>query len=154
MGFTRILDQVSELGTFAGPGHWNDLDMLEVGNGGMNAEEYRVHFSMWAMLSAPLIAGNDLANMSADTRELLLNKEVIAIDQDDLGSAAQRVRKENTTEIWSKQLADGSRAVALLNRGTTPVVISVSWKDLGYPFDIAGVGARRLDEERYRQEHG
>jgi alpha-galactosidase len=133
LGFTRILDQVSEIGSFAGPGHWNDLDMLEVGNGGMTTEEYRVHFSMWAMLSAPLIAGNDLKNMSADTREILLNKDAIAIDQDRLGIPARRVKSESDTEVWSKQLADGSRAVALVNRGTTPKTMSVSWEDLGYP---------------------
>lgn len=137
MGFTRILDQVSELGGYTGPGHWNDLDMLEVGNGGMTANEYRVHFSMWAMLSAPLIAGNDLMNMSADTREILLNKEVIAIDQDRLGIAARRVKKEGDTEVWSKQLADGSRAVALLNLSTTAKAVSVSWEDLGYSSTLA-----------------
>jgi alpha-galactosidase len=133
MGMTLILDQVSELGSYAGPGHWNDLDILEVGNGGMTKEEDRVHFSMWSMLSAPLMAGNDITNMSADTREILLNKEVIAIDQDSLGSAARRVSKQGSAEVWSKQLADGSRAVALLNRGTASATISVSWQALGYP---------------------
>jgi alpha-galactosidase len=133
LGFTKILDEVSEIGSYSGPGHWNDLDMLEVGNGGMTTEEYRVHFSMWAMLSAPLIAGNDIMNMPADTREILLNKDVIAIDQDRLGIPARSVKKESDTEVWSKQLADGSRAVALVNRGTTPKTISVSWQDLGYP---------------------
>jgi alpha-galactosidase len=133
MGITRVLDLMSGLESFVGPGHWNDMDMLEVGNGGMTTEEYRAHFSMWAMLSAPLIAGNDLTSMTADTREILLNKAVIAIDQDPLGSVARRVRKESTTETWVKQLADGSRAAALLNRGTAPATISVSWEDLGYP---------------------
>ena len=139
MGFTRILDGVSDLGSFAGPGHWNDMDILEVGNGGMTPQEDRAHFSLWAMLSAPLMAGNDVTNMSPDTRKILLNKEVLAIDQDSLGSAARRVEKESTTEIWSKQLSDGSRAVALLNRGTQPAVISVSWKDLGYPSTLPAV---------------
>jgi len=137
MGFTKIIDQVSEIGSYSGPGHWNDLDMLEVGNGGMTTEEYRLHFSMWAMLSAPLIAGNDLMNMSADTREILLNKEVIAIDQDQLGLPARRVKKDTDTEVWSKQLADGSRAVALVNRSSAPKPISVSWQDLGYPSNLS-----------------
>ncbi len=105
------------LETYAGPGHWNDPDMLEVGNGGMTKEEYRAHFSMWAMFSAPLLAGNDISNMTADTREILLNKEVIAIDQDPLGQQGRRVKKTGDQEIWSKQLQDGGRAVVLLNRG-------------------------------------
>jgi alpha-galactosidase len=119
--------------SYAGPGHWNDPDMLEVGNGGMTKEEYRSHFSMWAMLSAPLLAGNDISNMTADTKEILLNKEVIAIDQDALGQQGRRVKKTGDLEVWSKQLHDGGRAVALLNRGATATKISVAWSDVGYP---------------------
>jgi alpha-galactosidase len=121
------------LAKYAAPGHWNDPDMLEVGNGGMTKEEYRTHFSMWAMWSAPLLAGNDIANMTADTKEILLNKEVIAIDQDALGQQASRVKKTGDLEVWSKQLADGGRAVALVNRGPATAQISASWTDIGYP---------------------
>jgi alpha-galactosidase len=132
-GVTQIIDQMNGLETYAGPGHWNDPDMLEVGNGGMTKEEYRAHFSMWALFSAPLLAGNDISNMTADTKEILLNKEVIAIDQDPLGRQGRRVKKTGDQEIWSKQLEDGSRAVVLLNRGSAPTKIAVSWTDIGYP---------------------
>ncbi len=119
--------------SYSGPGHWNDPDMLEVGNGGMTTEEYRTHFSMWAIFSAPLLAGNDIAKMSADTKEILLNKEVIAIDQDALGQQGRRVKRNGDTEIWSKQLADGGRAVALVNRGKATESITVAWNEIGYP---------------------
>jgi alpha-galactosidase len=132
-GVTHIIDQMNGLETYAGPGHWNDPDMLEVGNGGMTKEEYRAHFSMWALFSAPLLAGNDISNMTADTKEILLNKEVIAIDQDPLGRQGRRVKKTGDQEIWSKQLQDGSRAVVLLNRGPAAAKIVVSWTDIGYP---------------------
>ena len=89
LGVVQILDLQDGLASYAGPGHWNDPDMLEVGNGGMSTEEYRAHFSMWCMLGAPLIAGNDLRTMSADTREILTNKEVIAVDQDPLGNTGR-----------------------------------------------------------------
>jgi alpha-galactosidase len=131
-GVVQIIDQMSGLETYAGPGHWNDPDMLEVGNGGMTKEENRAHFSMWAMFSAPLLAGNDVSNMSADTKEILLNKEVISIDQDPLGQQASRVKKTGDLEIWSKQLKDGGRAVALLNRGPAATKMTVAWTDIGY----------------------
>jgi alpha-galactosidase len=132
-GVVQIIDQMNGLETYAGPGHWNDPDMLEVGNGGLTKEENRAHFSMWAMFSAPLLAGNDVSNMTADTKEILLNKEVIAIDQDTLGQQARRVKKTGDLEIWSKQLQDGGRAVALLNRGPVATKMSVAWTDIGYP---------------------
>jgi alpha-galactosidase len=136
-GVTLIMDLMSGIESYSGPGHWNDPDMLEVGNGGMTKEEYRTHFSMWAMWSAPLLAGNDIANMTADTKEILLNKEVIAIDQDALGQQASRVKKTGDLEVWSKQLADGGRAVALVNRGPATAQISASWTDIGYPEAIS-----------------
>lgn len=136
IGVTQILDLMDGIESYAGPGHWNDPDMLEVGNGGMTHEEYRTHFSMWAMFSAPLLAGNDIANMSPETKEILLNKEVIAIDQDTLGQQARRVKRNGDTEIWSKQLADGGRAIALVNRGKTTEKISVAWADIGYPSNL------------------
>jgi alpha-galactosidase len=132
-GVTQIIDQMNGLETYAGPGHWNDPDMLEVGNGGMTKEEYRAHFSMWALFSAPLLAGNDISSMTADTKEILLNREVIAIDQDPLGRQGRRVKKTGDQEIWSKQLEDGSRAVVLLNRGPAATKIAISWTDIGYP---------------------
>jgi alpha-galactosidase len=135
-GVVRIIDLMAGLESFAGPGHWNDPDMLEVGNGGMTTEEYRAHFSMWAMFAAPLLVGTDIANMSADTKSILLNRAVIAVDQDPLGHAGSRVKKEGDAEVWSRQLADGGRAVVLLNRGANPVSIGVAWTDIGYPSGI------------------
>ena len=132
-GVIHIIDQINGLESYAGPGHWNDPDMLEVGYGGMTTEEDRAHFSMWALISAPLLTGNDLAKMSAETREILLNKEVIAIDQDALGQQGRRILKNGDSEVWSKQLADGGRAVVLLNRSAAPATIDVRWTDIGYP---------------------
>jgi alpha-galactosidase len=99
---------------YAGPGHWNDPDMLEIGNGHMTNDEYRTHMSLWALTAAPLLAGNDIRNMSQETRAILLNKEVIAVDQDTLGKQASPVKKGDM-ELWAKPLADGSVAVALVN---------------------------------------
>jgi alpha-galactosidase len=132
LSWTQILDMQVGLESYAGPGHWNDPDMLEVGNGGMTAAEYRAHFSMWCMLAAPLMAGNDLKNMTPEIKEILTNKEVIAIDQDAFGMEGRRVVKSGDSEVWAKQLKDGSRAVALLNRGASETEISVKWEDLGY----------------------
>jgi alpha-galactosidase len=136
-GVTGILDLQVGLESFAGPGHWNDPDMLEVGNGGMTTAEYRAHFSLWAILAAPLIAGNDLRDMKPEIREILTHKEVIAVDQDPAGSQGRRVRKNGDLEVWSKRMQDGSRAVVLLNRGTKDGEIGVSWEDLGYPAHLS-----------------
>jgi alpha-galactosidase len=136
-GVSQILDLMDGIESYSGPGHWNDPDMLEVGNGGMTKEENRTHFSMWAMWSAPLLAGNDISNMSADTKEILLNKDVIAIDQDPLGQQARRVKKTGDLEVWSKQLSDGGRAVALVNRGKDTAKITASWTDIGYPESLS-----------------
>ncbi len=136
-GVSEILDQMNGLETYAGPGHWNDPDMLEVGNGGMSNDEYRTHFSMWALFAAPLLAGNDISNMSPATKAILLNKEVIAVDQDPLGIQGHRVSKQGDLEVWSKQLADGGRAVALVNRGAAPARITASWNEVGYPSNLS-----------------
>ena len=132
-GMLSIVDQQVGLASYAGPGHWNDPDMLEVGNGGMTDTEYRSHFSLWAILAAPLIAGNDLRDMRPEIHDILTDKEVIAVDQDSLGREGERVRKNGDAEVWSKQLKDGSRAVILLNRASSEQEITTSWEDLGYP---------------------
>jgi len=121
------------LDSYAGPGHWNDPDMLEVGNGGMTTTEYRAHFSLWAMLAAPLIAGNDLRNMTPEIRDILTNQEVIAVDQDPLGRQGRRVWQDGDFEVWAKPMQDGSRAVALLNRAASEQSITVAWEQIGYP---------------------
>jgi len=137
-GVLGILDQQVGLQSYAGPGHWNDPDMLEVGNGGMTDVEYRTHFSLWALLAAPLIAGNDLRNMRPQIHDILTNKEVIAVDQDALGREGERVAKNGELEVWAKQLKDGSRAVILLNRGESEQEITANWEDLGYPATLSG----------------
>src|SRR5579875_4188093 len=116
----------------AGPGHWNDPDMLEIGNGGMTDTEYRTHMSLWAILAAPLLAGHDLRNMSSATRAILTNKEVIAVDQDPLGKEATRIAKEGDLEVWARPLADGSYAVGLFNRGPSPATVTARWADVGF----------------------
>lgn len=133
IGMLNIVDMQAGLESFAGPGHWNDPDMLEVGNGGMTDNEYRAHFSLWAIMAAPLIAGNDVAHMSDATKAILLNKEVIAVDQDALGIAASRVVKNGDLEVWARPLKGGGRAVVLLNRAKAPADITVRWEDLRYP---------------------
>jgi alpha-galactosidase len=133
LGMLDILDLQVGLDSFAGPGHWNDPDMLEVGNGGMTTEEYRSHFSLWCILNAPLIAGNDLRNMTPEIKEILTNKEAIAVNQDPLGREAKRVWKEGDLEIWAKPMKDGSRAAVLLNRGGSETDITVPWTTLAYP---------------------
>ncbi len=137
LSWTQILDLQVGLESFAGPGHWNDPDMLEVGNGGMTVAEYRSHFSLWCLLAAPLMAGNDLKSMSPEITEILTNREVIAVDQDPLGMQGRCVRKNGDSEVWAKQLKDGSRAVVLLNRGASDAEISVAWEDLGYPAHLS-----------------
>ncbi len=136
-GMLEILDMQVGLDAFAGPGHWNDPDMLEVGNGGMSTAEYRAHFSFWALLDAPLIAGNDVRSMTPEIKEILTNAEVIAVNQDKLGQEGRRVRKDGDAEVWSKAMADGSRAVILLNRGQADAEISVKWLEIGYPASIS-----------------
>jgi alpha-galactosidase len=120
------------LAKFAGPGHWNDPDMLEVGNGKMNVEEYRTHMGLWALLAAPLLAGNDLSTMKPETIAILTNREVIAIDQDALGKQADRVWAEGSQEIWARPLGDGSKAVGIFNRFDWPQTIEVDFRELGF----------------------
>ncbi|MGA2182453.1 MAG: glycoside hydrolase family 27 protein [Bryobacteraceae bacterium] len=114
---------------YASPGHWNDPDMLEIGNGGMSETEYRTHMSLWCMLAAPLIAGNDVRTMSPAIRDILTNPEVIAVDQDALGRQGRAAGKD--AEIWLKELSGGQYAVALFNRGAEKKRMSVRWTDLG-----------------------
>jgi alpha-galactosidase len=131
---TSILDLDAPFFGLAGPGHWNDADMLEVGKG-MTTDQDRSHFSMWAMLAAPLLAGNDIRSMSATSQSILTNIDVIAIDQDPLGNQAQLVATPHTNlQIWSKVLSgQDTRAVALLNRTGAAASITVEWTTLGLP---------------------
>jgi alpha-galactosidase len=114
---------------YAGPGHWNDPDMLEIGNGHMTDDEYRTHMSLWALVAAPLLAGNDVRTMTDTTKAILMNKEVIAVDQDPLGKQASPV-KNGALETWVKPLADGSVAVGVVNLGSAAAQASVNASDL------------------------
>ena len=133
LGMVDIVDLQVGLESFAGPGHWNDPDMLEVGNGGMTNTEYRAHFSLWALLAAPLIAGNDVRSMTPEIKAILTNKEVIAVNQDKLGREGRRVAKQGDVEVWAKEMSDGSRAVILFNRGASESEVGVTWEEIGYP---------------------
>lgn len=126
----NIVDKEKDLAKYAGPGYWNDPDMLEVGNGGMTTEEYRTHFSLWCMLAAPLMAGNDLGNMSPETADILKNAEVIALDQDALGKQGFCYRDNGDYEIWIKKLANNEKAVCLLNRGDEEKTVQVDYNVL------------------------
>jgi alpha-galactosidase len=127
-GVLQILDKQEGLREYAGPGHWNDPDMLEVGNG-MPANEERAHFSMWCMLAAPLIAGNDMRAMSATTREILTRREVIAVDQDKLGIQGLKYSAKDGVEIWFKPLSNDAWAMCILNRNTNSLPVTFNWKN-------------------------
>ena len=144
---TSLIDQDAPLARYAGPGHWNDPDMLEVGRG-MTAVEDRAHFSMWAILAAPLLAGNDIRTMSAATQAILTNPEVIAVDQDALGVQGSVVATpERGLQIWSKELSESNtRAVALLNRSASAATMTVTFAQLGLP--VSNVLVRDLWEHK------
>ena len=127
-GVLQIIDQFTDIGSYTGVGHWNDADMLEVGNGVLTPEEERLHLSMWAMFSSPLMAGNDLRKMSAETVSILTNREVLAVDQDKLGISAIRWMKYADLEIWFKPLDGGAYAFCFINRGSLPVTLNEDLK--------------------------
>jgi alpha-galactosidase len=120
-----------KLAQYAKPGHFNDPDMLEIGNGGMSETEYRTHMSLWSILAAPLLAGNDLRQMPPGILEILTNAEVIAVNQDREGKQGSRISKEGDLEIWSRELAGGAMAVGLFNRSDEAAKMQVTWKQLG-----------------------
>jgi alpha-galactosidase len=126
-------DQAARLHDLAGPGGWNDPDILMVGHGQLNNIEYRTQFSIWSMAAAPLLAGNDLRTMTAATREILTNKDVIAIDQDALGEAGRKVHADADTDVWARPLANGDTAVLLVNRTSSDRLVSTDAKELGLP---------------------
>jgi alpha-galactosidase len=116
-----ILSQQKGLAAYAGPGHWNDPDMLEVGNGKLSLAENRTHFSMWAMLAAPLLAGNDLPHMKPEIKAILTNRDVIAINQDPLGHQARHIYSKGEVEVWARNLQGGAKAIAIVNVGSDVV---------------------------------
>lgn len=116
---------------FAGPGHWNDPDMLQIGNGGMNEDEYRTHMSLWSIEASPLIAGNDLTKVTPSSLAILTNPEVIAVDQDAAGIQGRRVRADGQLELWTKPLADGRQVVGMFNRGDSSAPMTLHFSDIG-----------------------
>jgi alpha-galactosidase len=124
------IEKQAHTAPYAGPGHWNDPDMLEIGNGNMTDEEYRTHMSLWALTAAPLLAGNDIRNMMPTIKEILMNREVIAVDQDALGKQALPV-KNGDLETWVKPLADGSVAVGVVNMSASESAVTIKATDLG-----------------------
>lgn len=127
VGVLQILDKALTINQYSGPGHWNDLEMLEIGNGGQTEHEYRSHFAIWSMMSAPLMAGNDIRNMDALTKEILLNKEAIAINQDKLGKTAFRFVTLNGIDILVKALSDGDVAFLFINRNNFNIDLDYNW---------------------------
>jgi alpha-galactosidase len=126
-GTMQILDKQDGLRKYAGPGHWNDPDMLEVGNGKLTPGEDRAHFGMWAMIAAPLIAGNDIRTMSKETQAILTNKNVVAVNQDSLGIQAFKYGVKDSVEIWFKPLKNGKWAAAFLNRSRSSQKVNFDW---------------------------
>ncbi|KAL0341717.1 UNVERIFIED_CONTAM: Alpha-galactosidase [Sesamum calycinum] len=128
---TSRADLNDKWASYAGPGGWNDPDMLEVGNGGMNVNEYRSHFSIWALVKAPLLIGCDIRSMDKETLGLLSNKEVIDINQDKLGIQGKKIKKDGDLEVWGGALSRNRVAIVLLNRGASQATITAYWSDLG-----------------------
>jgi alpha-galactosidase len=126
-GVTYIIDMRKNIRQFSGPDHWNDFDMMEVGHG-MSVNEDRSHFSMWSMLSSPLIAGNDLRNMKQETVEILTDKETISINQDAKGVQAYLYQQKDSVDTWIKPLANNELAVCFLNRSKKPVLVNYNWQ--------------------------
>ncbi len=129
-GWTEILEKQNGLEKYAKPGSWNDPDMLEVGNKNLTVNESRAHFTMWCILAAPLIAGNDLRNMSNATKAILTNKNLIAINQDTLGKQGFKIYDEGNFEIWQKPLSNKNIAVCFLNMDNKNKTFKVNWNKI------------------------
>ncbi|KAK2402317.1 alpha-galactosidase [Trifolium repens] len=142
---TSIADSNDKWASYAGPGVWNDPDMLEVGNGGMSTEEYRSHFSIWALAKAPLLVGCDIRAMDSITYELITNSEVIAVNQDKLGVQGKKVKSEDDLEAWAGPLSENKVALVLWNRSSSKATITASWSDIGLEPETI-VDARNLWE--------
>ena len=124
-------DQNDKWAKYAGPGGWNDPDMLEVGNGGMTTTEYETHFSLWCLMKAPLLIGCDLTKVDNESLRILMNTEVIAVNQDRLGVQGNKTKSDGDLEVWSGPLDGGAVAVVLLNRGASAANVTAEWSDIG-----------------------
>ena len=137
LGVMEIVEMNEPLRQYAGPGHWNDPDMLEVGNG-MSVSEDRAHFTLWCMMAAPLILGNDITNMTPETLAIITNREMIAVDQDPLGIQGLRLKREGDLQYWFKPLSDGDWAFCILNTGDAAVTVPVDWTTLEVNDQLSG----------------
>ena len=137
LGVMEIVERNEPLRQYAGPGHWNDPDMLEVGNG-MSVAEDRTHFTLWCMMAAPLILGNDLVNISDETLAIITNREMIAVDQDPLGIQGLRLLKEGDLQYWFKPLSDGDWAFCVVNTGENAADVTVDWMALDFKDGLSG----------------
>lgn len=146
---SRIGFGQNDLAPWARPGHWNDPNMLEIGNGGMNDDEYKTHMSLWSILAAPLLVGNDLREVAPSIIAILTNRDVIAIDQDRDGKQGVRARKTGDQEVWVRELAGGDRAVAVFNRAAAPAKVTLKWADLGMKTPSAGRDLWTAKDERF-----
>ncbi|EPS61200.1 glycosyl hydrolase family-like protein, partial [Genlisea aurea] len=149
--FTTIADLNDKWAPYAGPGGWNDPDMLEVGNGGMSYDEYRAHFSLWALMKSPLLIGCDVRNMSPETFEILSNEEVIAVNQDSLGVQGRKVYlygPGDSYQVWAGPISGQRLAVLLWNRSAKTATITVQWSHLGLE-SSAAVSIRDLWKHEY-----
>jgi len=135
-GVMKIVEMRKDIRGYAGPGHWNDPDMLEVGNG-MSVSEDRAHFTLWCLMAAPLMAGNDVRSMGKETRDILTNREVIAVDQDSLGVQGFRYQAEDSLEVWVKPLVRGDWAVCFLNRSLNTRTVNFDWSKNVIVDDVA-----------------
>ena len=143
IGVIQIIDLQTEIRKYSGPGHWNDPDMLEIGNGALSPDENKTHFAMWCMLSAPLMAGNDIRNMPKDIGDILTNKELININQDPKGIPALRWKVEGNIEMWIKPLVNNNYAICFLNRSTQPY-------ELSYNLEGLSIGENDFDRVEYK----
>lgn len=154
IGFTKILDQQVGLEVSAGPGHWNDPDMLEVGNGELTYEENKAHFSLWCILAAPLMLGNDVRSVTPEVLNILTNKDVIGVNQDPLGRQGRKVRDDGDDEVWSKELHDGTRAVVLFNRSLKEAEIAFTWPEIGIPESMTMTVTDLWDKAKSSKQQG
>jgi alpha-galactosidase len=167
LGWKHILDAQVGLESYAGPGHWNDPDMLEVGNKGLTLAESRAQFTLWCILAAPLMAGNDVRNMSDEIRNILTDKEVIAINQDPLGKQGYRMMEHPGKEIWVKELSNGEWAVCFHNTDEVPLKMKITWshlwilsgkyskykvRDLWEKTDLGAINLNKKDSEDFTKE--
>ena len=143
------INRNDSLRSYAGPGHWNDPDMLEVGNG-LSVNQDRAHFTMWCMMASPLILGNDVRNMSDETKAILTNRDLIAIDQDKLGVQGLRFLIREGLEYWFKPLSNGDWAMTIFNPTRQPLSCSLNWQDFNLTDEEVSKRSTAFDQNVYK----